>query len=64
MRAGPKADNIVLEASGYDIMILELDLDRKCASKDAGPQGGWIVRLVSWGSKNGEQSHIPRRGKC
>ena len=44
-------------------MVLELDPDRKCASEDAGPQEGWIIRPVSWGNKNGEQSHIAQGGK-
>ena len=51
MRAGPKADNIVLGESGRDIMVLELDPDRKCASEDTRPQGGWIVRPVSLGKQ-------------
>ena len=53
---------MVLEESGRDIMVSELDLDLKCTSEDAGPQRGWIVRPVSWGIKNGEQSHIAREG--
>ena len=52
----PKADNIVLEESSCDIIVSEPDPNRKCASEDAGSQGGWIVRPVSWGNKNGEQS--------
>ncbi|KAL6280037.1 hypothetical protein ACE6H2_016918 [Prunus campanulata] len=44
-------------------MVLELDPDQKCASEEARPQGRWIVRLVSWGNKNGEQSHIARGRK-
>ena len=51
MRAGPKADNIVLEESGRNIMVSELDLDRKCVSEDAKLQGGWIVRPVSLGKQ-------------
>ena len=62
MRARAKADNIVVGESGRDIMVSKLDSDRKCASKDTGPQGGWIVRPVSWEIKNGEQSHITRGG--
>ena len=62
MRAGPKADNIVLEESGRDIMVSEPDPDQKCASEDVGPQEEWIVRPVSWGIKNCEQSHIARGG--
>ena len=60
---GPKVDNIVLGESGRDRMVSEPDPDRKCANEDAGPQGGWIVRPVSWGNKNGEQSHIARGEK-
>ena len=55
-------DNIVLEESGRDLMVSEPDLDRKCASEDAGPQEGSIVRSVSWEIKNSEQSHIVRGG--
>ncbi|KAL6276291.1 hypothetical protein ACE6H2_019892 [Prunus campanulata] len=61
----PKADNILLQGVSSDNLVLELDLDRKCASKDVGPQRGCIVRLICFvKSKIGEQSYIARRGKC
>ena len=43
-------------------ILSEPDPDWKCISKDAGPQGVWIIRPVSSRIKNGEQSHIARGG--
>ena len=36
---------------GWLQIVSELDTKR-CASKDAGPEGGWIVRLhIGWGGE-------------
>ena len=58
IRNGPKRRIFARGGLGLLQMVSEL-VTGQCASEDAGPQGGWIVRFhVAW---RGERS-IPYKG--